>query len=644
MVHFDYIKISHFRSYIDTEIEFDSETGVYIINGDNGTGKSTFLNAINWCLYGDTPFYSVKRYIEVANIDDPDGTETSVELWATIDDYKYRFIRRVRKGQGTTGELSVQRAREIDANNYETLDRVESNDAVKQLVPKELRQLFFFNGEQLKDIYSGTGDGHNTLRSNVYQVSELDIIDNGINHLTELSKRYYKAITKNNKNKDKCDELKSDIEQLESAIKGSQELIDQYKDEVKDAKARINTLDELIKNTADARSLIEQRDIYDKQIKELDTQIFNLRQDKNEILVENFHSAILFDKFADYVVALNKAKANGKIPAEVDPKVTRAILDSGICLCGHHITDEERALIQQRHDDYEKSEELQFLTDGIYKFSEIANKLPIEGDKYEDRVDRISDLKTQKDNIAKKLKKINEQLEQVDTANIPDHPENERARLLSKIERNGILAVNAAQNKVKKEEEWSEKKTELKRLTSADTDTKDYQDKYEYVEKLIETMSEIKEKMEKIIRAKLEDKMWRVFSDILPNTEYKGIEISDTYSIRLKYKGDQAYSVEMLATGPAKVLGLALIYALSMDLGYKSVPLLIDNLYGDIADTHHEAMSMMINSLAENKQIIVMNLVGTNTSDIHIGGDNVMGRFLIVKDENANEAKIVKEN
>ncbi|MBR3115631.1 AAA family ATPase [Candidatus Saccharibacteria bacterium] len=644
MVHFDYVKISHFRSYIDTEIEFDSETGVYIINGDNGTGKSTFLNAINWCLYGDTPFYSVKRYIEVANIDDPDGTETSVELWATIDDYKYRFIRRVRKGQGTTGELSVQRAREIDANNYETLDRVESNDAVKQLVPKELRQLFFFNGEQLKDIYSGTGDGHNTLRSNVYQVSELDIIDNGINHLTELSKRYYKAITKNNKNKDKCDELKSDIEQLESAIKGSQELIDQYKDEVKDAKAKINTLDELIKNTADARSLIEQRDIYDKQIKELDTQIFNLKQDKNEILVENFHSAILFDKFADYAVVLNNAKSDGKIPAEVDPKVTRAILDSGICLCGHHITDEERALIQQRHDDYEKRQELQFLTDGIYKFSEIANKLPIEGDKYEDRVDRISELKTQKDNIAKKLKKINEQLEQVDTANIPDHPENERARLLSKIERNGILAVNAAQNKVKKEEELSEKKTELKRLTSADTDTKDYQNKYEYVEKLIETMSEVKDKMEKIIREKLEDKMWRVFSDILPNTEYKGIEISDTYSIRLKYKGDQAYSVEMLATGPAKVLGLALIYALSMDLGYKSVPLLIDNLYGDIADTHHEAMSTMINSLAKNKQIIVMNLVGTNTSDIHIGGNNVMGRFLIVKDENANEAKIVKEN
>ena len=74
MVHFDYIKISHFRSYINTEIEFDKQTGVYIINGDNGAGKSTFLNAINWCLYGDTPFYSVKRYIEVANMNDAPGT------------------------------------------------------------------------------------------------------------------------------------------------------------------------------------------------------------------------------------------------------------------------------------------------------------------------------------------------------------------------------------------------------------------------------------------------------------------------------------------------------------------------------------------------------------------------------------------
>ena len=644
MVHFDYIKISHFRSYINAEIEFDKQTGIYVINGDNGAGKSTFLNAINWCLYGDTPFYSVKRYIEVANMNDAPGTQTSVELWVTIGEYKYRFVRRVKKGEGTMGDLSVQRARDNDSNNWETLDRVESNDAVKQLVPKDLRQLFFFNGEQLKDIYSGTStNGSNSLRDNVYQVSELDIIDNGINHLTDLKNRYYRAITKNNRNKDKCDQIKDDIEQIKSAIEGSQEIIDEYKEEAKDARAKINALDALIKSTADARSLLEQRNIFEKQIKQLEGQIFELKEDKNEILVENFHSAILFDKFTEYVAVLNNAKSDGKIPAEVDPKVTRSILDSGVCLCGHKITPEERALIQQRHDDYEKRQELQFLTDGIYKFADIANKLPIESDKYENRLDRLNQLKQEKENLARKLNKINEQLNKVDTANIPEHPENERTRLLNKIERANMLTTNAAQNKIKKEDELREKEEELRRLTSADTGTKDYQEKYEYIDVIIKTLVAIKDKMETIIRKKLEEKMWSVFTSILPDTEYKGVEISESYAIRLKYKNNETYPVEVLATGFAKVLGLALIYALSMDLGYNSVPLLIDNLYGDIADTHHEAVSAMIQALSNNKQVIVMNLIGTNDSDIHIGSGNVCGKYLIVKDKNTDEAKIIKE-
>ena len=53
-----YMKLKNFRQYIDTTIEFatDSERNVTVIMGDNGTGKTTLAQAFQWALYGKTNF------------------------------------------------------------------------------------------------------------------------------------------------------------------------------------------------------------------------------------------------------------------------------------------------------------------------------------------------------------------------------------------------------------------------------------------------------------------------------------------------------------------------------------------------------------------------------------------------------------
>lgn len=643
MIKFNQLKIKHFRSYQDITVDFDYDNGVYLVIGDVGAGKSTFLNAINWCLYGDTPFYSVKKYIEVSNIDDPVGTETSVELFATIDDLEYRFYRRTQKGQSAAGSLTVQ-CLDPANGNWDTLSTASSNDAVRRFVPKEIRQLFFFNGEQLKDIYSGanTPDGKNSLKDNIYKISEIEIIDNGINHLTRLEKSYMNEIGKKMKNERQIEEIEEDIKQYESAIEGCDELITQYKGEIADINARINALNTLIINTADARKLLSEEKIYAKQVDDYNSRINVINGEIDELIVSNFGSVVLFDQFSDYVKKLEDARSKDLIPAPVSPKVTQHILDTGVCICGKHIDDAARDFIEKQHEDYSRRQELQFLTDGIYEYSGLVKLLPEVRYNYIDKNDDIDDLTDQKMKSAKELQKVRQALTAIDTANIPDNPELARETLEDQKTKKIILLTNAGTKKDEAIQALKAAKIKLQNTISHDVSVAGYERKRAKTEVLINELKTLRDQIEKTIKAMLEKNIWEIFSSILPDTGFTGVEITDTYSIHLRSKKQKLYSAEMFSTGQAKILGLSLVHALSKDLGYSDVPLLIDNLYGDISPAQYKNVSRMITSLAEHKQIIIMNLRELNIND-EILASSIKARYLVAKGESDQYSTFTKE-
>ena len=58
MISIDRIQIHNFRQYKEVELSFPDKTGNYFFVGENGIGKSNFMNAICWCLYGKILFTS----------------------------------------------------------------------------------------------------------------------------------------------------------------------------------------------------------------------------------------------------------------------------------------------------------------------------------------------------------------------------------------------------------------------------------------------------------------------------------------------------------------------------------------------------------------------------------------------------------
>lgn len=634
MIAFHHVCIKQFRAYEDVSVSFDADTGVILMHGDNGSGKSTLLNAINWCMYGDTPFYTTTKVTAVLNRHAPEGASAEVEIIASIGDRKYRFYRKTNSDVAYGGILEVSYETNGD---WTILDGASGGDAVRRILPKDIRHLFFFNGERLKDIF--TQNSEHDLKSSVYKVAELNVIDNAIRHLKSVEVNYLKEITNKSKNSEKLAKLKEARDTIQSALNGHDEVLEEYRKEKSKFKSQIAELDKIIKDTAMARQYLAERDTTKERISEIDGRLVDAKVRKTDLFQKNYHKLLLLNHAQEYQEALKAARDTGAIPPPIDPKITAEILENRVCICGRSVGHTEEEYIARQHADYKAKKELQFLTDGIYTFADLKSEVP--DIKYEllDIMDSITEDTKKKTELQKQLAKINETLAEIDESKLHDNPEARRTKLENKISNLDILIGGAGAEKVRLENQLKDIEKDLKKNISEDQSTNELEHKRETAERLHKKLVEIKMAMEEVIRNKLQRSVWQTFSKILPDTNFKSINIDDGYDISLIANDGTPYTTNILSVGQTKALGLSLTYGLSKDLGYSEIPLLIDNLYGDLSEAHFADVTHMVSSLATDKQVIIMDLNVDKTISLFDAGA-ISQRFLIKRSADDNRTTI----
>ena len=98
-MNFQKISIQNFRSIKSLELDFPS-SGIYLVSGENkqdetlganGAGKSTFLDALHWCLLGET-----SRGLKGPSVESWNGVN-AVDVSVVVDDIEYRRTRNPHK-------------------------------------------------------------------------------------------------------------------------------------------------------------------------------------------------------------------------------------------------------------------------------------------------------------------------------------------------------------------------------------------------------------------------------------------------------------------------------------------------------------------------------------------------------------------
>lgn len=344
------IKLHNFRQYKDAFLDFAQDIhgkNVTIIIGENGSGKTTFLQSFFWCLYGVTNFKdSIVLNKTVASEMTPSfPVNTSVEINLQHGDVHYKITRtqRFKKDFGNNVKVDGSSFCEIEkkdkTGNKSFVDASKRESTINFILRKELSRYFFFDGERIETMGKEISSYKKSeeFAEAVEGLLGLKGMQKALEHLNGGPKN--SVIGKYNQRYDSASDsevrdLTNIINECDEEIEKREKRIEEIDKEDGKADEEKRAKQEELKGYKSSKDLQERKESLEKNIKQYsinkaDAQKDICREFNNQ--ATSFLSLGLIKPAFDMLVKLNLSGSD--IPNITD-KTIQYLLDHHKCLCG----------------------------------------------------------------------------------------------------------------------------------------------------------------------------------------------------------------------------------------------------------------------------------------------------------------------
>ena len=348
------LKMQNFRQFKgNTAVDFscDPNQNVTIILGDNTFGKTTLLQAFNWCFYETVMFDNNPDFLlnlEVANDMTNGDTETvSVEICVIHNSVEY-VISRSQQYICANNKVSGAKKSQVKVSykqpdgQTESVRALEVQNVIENILPKDLSTYFFFDTERVRSIST-----RKDVSDAVKGLLGLSIMDSAIKHIgtkgnkkTVLGKLYGAMDTDGDKRaRDALDMIQSS-EAKREAIKDQ---LETCASQIKQYEARKGQLDDILRDNQTTSTLQKKKEDLERRIStersslESTTGLFFKEFSKGSL---QMFAQPLLGRASDFLAA---TKIDDKGIRDLTAPTILELIKRGRCICGAEICESNDA-------------------------------------------------------------------------------------------------------------------------------------------------------------------------------------------------------------------------------------------------------------------------------------------------------------
>ena len=637
-----------YRGNQQFDLSPQSKKPIILIGALNGSGKTTFLHAIDFCLYGKQSnfFQSQKMAYEaflrknINNENFDEGTQLELVFHRKLKGklQKFKIIR-------SWKEVNLKIREDLHVFIDDTFDEDITKDwdnFVDQILPSRVASLFFFDGEKIEEL-ADLDKSKEVLKKAINSLLGLEIVEQLDIDLEEFKKRSLVEL-KTDEEKNSILEFEKEAEKLQLEIKKYDELIVKQEDEMTKLNFEIKELD--VQLSKQGLSYYEKRKEYDTQLQSINEKKKSVSEDLVDLASKEAPFLVLPDEMEE-VFEQSKKLLDVKSNDEFQKNVNQILKDVDQYVMSHS-TD------KKFNSDFTKFIEAKKIKPTAKKSTQnIVDHLNYEELKYLCS-QGLDALNTQAKKLMKVLDRHNEEFERV-TLLINKIPSNDK--ILPLIEKQDELKKLALKVKTKinvlrdQRQEFNGPLVILNRKIEQEYNKKSEQDLINLDSKrFVDYSHKVKTVLDEFHLKVLDhhiNKLEKLILDCFKNLHRKKnfiqkIKINtSTFDLQIFEKKDVEVDTTRLSAGERQLLAVAILWGLAK-ASNSAAPTIIDTPLGRL-DSDHRMNLVKEYFPNASKQVILLSTDEEINSKYHKHIKPFLNRSYKVEYDQAKNGSTVQE-
>lgn len=648
------IRVNNFRPfYGEQTIGFKdgSQEKFTIIEAKSDTGKTTFLSALCWCLYGhdlgkyregDSHPFNWERKDE---LEEEESDYLEVEITLNDDgDSKPRYIinrRALCTKYGNDiddeGDISLKII-EWEGNKSNHIDDENLCDKIiNSILPEDIHMFFLFEGEKLEKIFSFYEEDN--IQAAIEKVSQIQLVKSALEHIVNSKEKVYDGNSEGkgndniNKNKRAIETMKREVEILEKK-KGI------YISDLEVANSKIEEIDDFLSkvNIPLIGEWIEKRKKLEEENNELGEKINSIQIEVTKSLLKYAPLAMCSGTLNHLIDNIEATSQKNELPPKIKNVYVKELLEKKICICGRSLDSNENEDAKKAAETLEEilnqndlSDLAEKLIEGRYALKDILKILPEKLIKVrESNLKEIEGLITKVNKNDLIIENINKNLEDIDEETITSK-NNERI-LLKKSRDAQIRSIERIDGEIKSiNDKILIKRREFEQLAKKLDNYKSMKKIADFMDRAYEHLEVINDDVLEEVRVKVKNKTFNSFINLhWDKDNYSNFEIDENYTMSLKDSSENERIYD-IASGTKQVLLLSFISALAEVSGFK-FPIFIDTPLANTDNSQRENIAKNLPNYLKGNQVVLLVKDQEYTSKFRsIIEDNIYQEYRFVK-------------